>query len=163
MVSRRQFLRGREGAVAPLRPPHALAEDAFVECCTRCDACAEACPTGIIRRGDGGFPEIDFARGICTFCNDCVRACKPAALAAQGAAWTLRVEIGDSCIAQANVVCRSCGDSCDVSAIRFPPLRGAAALPVVNETNCTGCGACFSACPVSAITLRPATAAAITA
>jgi len=124
MNARRQFLRGHTRAAPPLRPPHALAEDAFIERCTRCDACREACT--------------------------------PGALAADGPAWTLQLVFESSCIAQANVVCRSCGDCCGVRAIRFPPRQGAAAVPVVDESLCNHCGACVSACPVAAIQLRPA-------
>ena len=159
MNARRQFLRGQSRAAPPLRPPHALAEGVFIERCTRCDACINACPTGILQRGDGGFPETDFGRGECTFCGDCRKACTPGALAADGPAWTLRLTFEAGCIAQANVVCRSCGDRCEVRAIRFPPRRGAAAVPVVDEALCNHCGACVSACPVSAISLRPETTA----
>jgi len=159
MNARRQFLRGHARAAPPLRPPHALAEDAFIERCTRCDACVTACPTRILRRGDGGFPETDFSRGECAFCNACREACTPGALAAEGPAWTLQLVFDGSCIAQANVVCRSCGDCCEVRAIRFPPRHGAAALPVVDESLCNHCGACVSACPVAAIQLRPDVAA----
>jgi ferredoxin-type protein NapF len=159
MNPRRQFLRGQSRAAPPLRPPHALAEDAFVASCTRCDACVSVCPTGILQRGDGGFPETNFSRGECTFCDACRKACTPGALAADGPAWTLQLAIEAGCIAQANVVCRSCGDRCDVRAIRFPPRRGAAAVPVVDEALCNHCGACISACPVAAIRLRPETAA----
>lgn len=62
--------------------------------------------------------------------------------------------IGVGCIAFAqNVVCRSCGDVCDVAAIRFSPRVGGAACPAVLDAHCTGCGECISACPANAITL----------
>ena len=80
-------------------------------------------------------------------------------VAADGPAWTLQLTFESGCIAQANVVCRSCGDRCEVRAIRFPPRQGGAAEPVVDEALCNHCGACVSACPVSAISLRPETTA----
>lgn len=65
--------------------------------------------------------------------------------------------IGPGCIAYAqNVVCRSCGDACGEAAIRFSPRLGGAALPLVLNERCTGCGDCLPACPASAITLAPA-------
>lgn len=169
-VSRRSFLRGRTSAPAPIRPPWSLPEAAFVSACTRCDACVTACPSRIIARGDGGYPVVDFSRGECTFCGDCGRACAPKALdrdAVAGAApWALAPQVGASCLAAHDVVCRTCGDTCPTRAIRFPPLLGRAAQPFVDATHCTGCGACVSACPVAAVALAavlpPALSVAIT-
>ena len=36
--------------------------------------------------GDGGFPEVDFQRGPCTFCEACREACPSGAIAARSAA-----------------------------------------------------------------------------
>ena len=55
----------------PQRPPWALNEFLFVDQCTRCNECITACEEEIIIRADGGFPEIDFNRGECTFCELC--------------------------------------------------------------------------------------------
>jgi ferredoxin-type protein NapF len=63
------------------------------------------------------------------------------------------IQIGSSCIAFNNVVCRSCGDACGETAIRFSPRLGGAALPELIAGRCTGCGVCIPACPASAITL----------
>ena len=66
-----------------LRPPGAIAEEAFLQACTRCTACAEACPHGAIfraparLRGAEGTPVLDPFRSPCRMCPDlpCVRAC----------------------------------------------------------------------------------------
>ena len=60
------------------------------------------------------------------------------------------------CFAEAGIVCRSCGDACAASAIRFQPRIGLPPQPIVNETTCTGCGDCVGACPGEAITLGAA-------
>ncbi len=155
-ASRRGFFRGDfSGRDMPLRPPWALLETEFVERCTRCDACSTACPTGIIVYGRGGFPEIDFARGECTFCGDCVRACEAGALRHVGeAAWSVKARIGGACIALKQVVCRTCGDACEARAIRFGLRAGGVAVPELDTEACTGCGACHGACPVGAIAMR---------
>jgi ferredoxin-type protein NapF len=155
-ASRRQFLRGEfSGRDMALRPPWALRKRKFVQCCTRCDACSDACPTGIIVRGQGGFPEVDFSRGECTFCADCVRACEAGALRyAAGAAWSVKAAIGTACIALKQVVCRCCGDACDARAIRFKLRAGGVAVPELDTDACTGCGACHGACPVGTIAMR---------
>ena len=64
--------------------------------------------------------------------------------------------INDDCLAEAGIVCRSCGDACAVSAIRFQLRIGLPPRAIVNETTCTGCGDCARACPGEAITLGAA-------
>lgn len=155
-LSRRGFLRARVMVRAvPVRPPWALAEEAFLAACTRCDACVGACPNHIVVRGEGGFAEIDFTRGECSFCRACVTACEPQALlAGEGKPWRILPEIGSMCLAQKNVVCRSCGDACEARALRFVPRLGGAALPELNAAACTGCGACVGACPAQAVMME---------
>ncbi|MDP2194573.1 MAG: 4Fe-4S dicluster domain-containing protein [Rhodocyclaceae bacterium] len=59
-----------------------------------------------------------------------------------------------ACIALAQgVFCRSCGDACAATAIRFSPRLGGAACPVILAEQCTGCGDCVAVCPASAIHL----------
>ncbi len=163
-VSRRQFLRGDFAARGtPLRPPWALSEDAFVDRCTRCDACADACPGGIIVRGQGGFPAVDFTRGACTFCGDCAAACREGALARGGPPWTVKAAIGAGCVTLRQVVCQSCGDACEAGAIGFRPRAGAVPVPQLDPIACSGCGACQAACPVGAIAMRHTETAAVAA
>lgn len=153
-ASRRNFLRGRFASRSnALRPPSALAEQAFRQVCTACGECSKACPTGIIGAGQGGYPEVDFTRGECTFCRACIDVCPTGALQrGEGQlGWSLRAVIGDACLARRGVECRVCGDLCLPGAIRFLPRRGGVAFSVVDAAQCTGCGACFAPCPVAAI------------
>lgn len=158
-ISRMQFLRGRfREAEAVLRPPWALAEEAFSAVCSRCDACLRACPEGILKRGSAGFPEVDFRAGECTFCGDCVTACPTPALnrfALDGGTrpWHLVAKIGAGCLALNKVVCRSCGDVCEPRAVSFRLAPGGVALPHLDAVACTGCGACVSVCPVAAMSV----------
>ena len=64
--------------------------------------------------------------------------------------------INDGCLAEAGIVCRSCGDACAVSAIRFQARIGLPPQAIVKEPTCTGCGDCVAACPGDAITLGAA-------
>jgi ferredoxin-type protein NapF len=156
-TSRRGFLSGRLRAARPVqRPPWAIGADAFVSRCTRCRECLRICPTGIVIAGGGGFPEVDFARGECTFCAACVTACAPAALMRHGASapWSLVATISDFCIAGRGVECRVCGEACGMGAIRFRPQAGGMARPQLDTAQCTGCGACYAPCPVGAIALE---------
>ena len=158
-ISRMQFLRGDiTGRTAPLRPPWALTETLFTERCTRCGDCLDACPTGILHKGRGGFPQVDFSRGECLFCNDCTDACTPAALhkSQDRAPWALKVSLDtETCIAFQGVECRACADPCESRAIRMRPHVGGVALPEIDFSTCTGCGACYAPCPVQALRIQP--------
>lgn len=148
------------GTGTSVRPPWAIAERAFVECCTRCDACIQACPERIIARGHAGFPVVDFNRGECTFCAECVAACAPRALlaphsdAAPDTAWRIKAHIQPGCLALDGVECRVCGEHCEARAIHFQLAAGAVATPEVDHGICNGCGACVSVCPVQAVVMH---------
>lgn len=154
--SRRNFLRGRfSKRKGPLRPPWSLAEDDFLQACTRCGDCEKICPTQIIGEGDGGYPVIDFVDGECTFCGDCVKVCKSGALKRREGQlpWTIHARIGEDCLARQSVECRVCGEQCAAGAISFPLKPGIISVPDVESSRCTGCGACVELCPTRAITI----------
>ncbi|PWC39892.1 ferredoxin [Azospirillum sp. TSO35-2] len=157
---RRGFLRGCAASTpAPIHPPWSRPAF-FTSLCTRCGACADACPETILRPGDGGYPEVDFARGECSFCGACADACAEPVFDRTAAPWSLRPVVAPSCLAVQRVVCRSCRDACPESAIAFRPAAGGAAHARIDDDACTGCGACVAACPVGAVTLnrQPGTA-----
>lgn len=63
--------------------------------------------------------------------------------------------IGSACVEPSGVMCRRCGDECDVRAISFRPLGGGKTQARVDAEICTGCGQCLSVCPVQAIDMIP--------
>lgn len=163
MIARSRLLRGDLfGRRSPVRPPWAIPESNFTDLCTRCDACEAACAQSIIHRGDGGYPQIDFSQRGCTFCGDCVKACQSGALRFTDdpalRPWNLRVEVGQGCLSLQGIVCRTCGESCEESAIRFQLQVGGCAIPLVNDKLCCGCGSCVGDCPIKAIRIRPLSA-----
>lgn len=159
-ISRMQFLRGRvSGATPVVRPPWSHEENQFTTLCQRCDACISACPTHVLRRGQAGFPEVDFSQGECRFCGDCVTACphSPFDRAAHQAGqrpWGIAAQMRSSCLTLNQVVCRSCSDACESSAISFHLFSGGIAKPQINHNRCTGCGACVAICPTRAISVQ---------
>ena len=167
-LSRRAFLRGKPPKVASnaIRPPWTIEASKFVEQCTRCDECISLCPEKILFRGDGGYPEVDFKRGECTFCAKCADACKAGAFhcfksdtphdicADPNKAWNLDVTINSNCLSINAVVCRACGDSCYEQAIRFKLQVGGVSIPIIDDDSCTGCGECLSICPKNAVSIK---------
>ena len=154
-LSRADLIRGRlSKAPVPIRPPWALPERRFRDACTRCNACRDACPEGIIGADKKGLPRVDFAAGECTFCGDCAAACEPRAVRRHdGRPWHIRARIEPRCLARRSIVCRSCEEACEPRAIRFRIVPGGVAEPSVAAADCTGCGACVSICPVDAVTV----------
>lgn len=158
---RRFFLRGQVRPAATAserpRPPWAIHPDtAFLARCTRCGDCVDVCPEKVLKRADGGFPEIDFSQAGCTRCGDCSRACATGAIGhpEAGVAFAWKVSVSDACLNRQFVECRLCGDACDDRALRFVPARGGISQLQISEDACSGCGACVGVCPVKAISLR---------
>lgn len=154
--ARRALFRGRSACEsAAVRPP--WSKESLLQACTRCDACIHACETGILIRGDGGYPEVDFSRGGCTFCGACREACEHDVFAiGDGKAWSLVATLNDSCLSTQGIVCRACDDACDYRALSFRLQTGGRALPMIDHAVCRGCGACVAVCPDSAIRMGEA-------
>lgn len=161
-LPRRAFLRGqflqslkteqvRQQGYQAIRPPWAdLAH--FLQKCTACAQCVNHCETQIIKRGAGGYPEIDFSRGECSFCQQCVEVCPELVFRpTTEPAWQHKVAVSAACLLEKRVECRACGDSCESRAIGFKPSLGGIAQLQLNLDSCNGCGACLSICPTQAI------------
>jgi ferredoxin-type protein NapF len=161
LQARRAFLLGRSTAAIDVRPPWSLSEQDFIDRCTRCSDCVNACPGKIIVIADGGFPAVDFSLGECTFCGECANACTTQAFDTnKPAPWHLHIAIDNRCLARQNIFCMACIDTCPEQAIR---LHYAAAVPTpeIDTASCIGCGACVAICPSHAISLHPHEPAAI--
>lgn len=174
-LSRRALFRGRvkskaSAPIEPIRMPWMIAMDDFIDRCTRCAKCIETCPEGVIKKGDGGFPTVDFQQGECTFCTECVDVCPEPVFkdtATQPWSWVAVIseERSESqpansltfdgvCMAHQGVVCQSCKDVCDVRAIQMRYLSSSTPVPTIDVDICTGCGACVSVCPTDAISMQ---------
>lgn len=155
LLSRRKLITGQwRRPASALRPPWSIDEAAFIQSCTRCQACIAACETGVLIAGGGDFPEIDFQRAECSFCQRCVSACEaPVFHSPDTPPWQQLAGFAAHCLAHQGVECRSCQDSCETNAIRFKPRLGGVAQPELIASACSGCGACVANCPVQAVTV----------
>lgn len=140
-----------------LRPPGAISERAFLQACTRCDKCMNACPKDAIQRVPKkmGFlimdtPYIDPIKVPCVMCDDlpCITACEDEALLPVPGGPT-EVEMGyaildkKKCQAYGHTFCQQCIIDC--------PMPGAITQnreqqPIFHKDICTGCGVCVRSC-----------------
>ena len=97
---------------------------------------------------------MDFHRGECTFCTECVSACQaPVFRPTTQTPWEYVAHIEAGCLATAQVFCQRCQDSCEQQAIRFSPRLGRVPTPSIHAESCNGCGACVADCPVGSISI----------
>jgi ferredoxin-type protein NapG len=151
-----------------IRPPGALAEDAFLGACVRCGQCVRDCPYDTLRLaelGDGmptGTPYFEPRTIPCEMCQDipCVKACPTGALdhdlkdidkARMGLAVLADQE---NCLNYLGLRCDVCYRVCPVidKAITLEPRRNERTgkhtlfIPTVHSDHCTGCGKCEKSC-----------------
>ncbi len=164
-------LYARQAASLPaqaIRPPGALAGEAFLGACIRCGLCVRDCPYDTLRLARlgeevaTGTPYFVAREVPCEMCEDipCVKACPTGALdhgltdiddARMGLAVLVDQE---TCIAFQGLRCEVCFNVCPVRGkaitleMQHNPRSGRHALfiPVVHSDACTGCGKCEQAC-----------------
>ncbi len=165
LLFRRFGMPGTDSAAAPrpVLPPGAGDLVRFSGACTRCYACVQQCPTGVIRvrtpqaagLGAAFLPLLDMDKGACAaFCNACTRACPAGALRPMPVDEKDKLQIGiakidrDACLAWTDGEhCMVCQEFCPYGAIADNPSPTGIPRPVVNPAACRGCGACQKDCP----------------
>ena len=148
-----------------LRPPGALdPDDRFLEACTGCGDCIEACPKGCLLTSEPAakekLPGIDPTYRPCHLCDDlpCIAACQDGALVNPGSPAQVRLGVARvdprRCVTFAGELCQLCFNTCP-----FPhqAIMMIGSRPLVREAACTGCGLCLFACPTNpkSITITP--------
>jgi ferredoxin-type protein NapG len=139
------------------RPPGALLEIGFLAACTRCGACADACPPHAIVKvaANGGLaagtPYIDPAVQPCIACPTmpCVAACPTPALTPLANGW-VGYRLGsvefypERCITYRGTACRVCAQACPIGESALAMDDGG--HPVLRREGCVGCGVCAREC-----------------
>ncbi len=141
------------GGRSLLRPPGGQDEERLLANCLRCDRCRSACPQNCIAVAhvEDGFvnmrtPRLDYRRGICDFCGECLRVCPTQALVPfDETVEKIGIAVVDSqeCLAFRSTGCKACYEKCPYEAISLT----ANDRPVVDEALCNGCGVCEYVCP----------------
>ncbi len=139
-----------------LRPPGAISERAFLQACTRCDKCINACPKDAIQRvpKKHGFlimdtPYIDPVKVPCVMCNDlpCIPACPDGALlpvpgGREEAKMGYAILDKKKCQAYGDTFCQQCIIDCPIPGV----ITQKDQKPIINKKTCTGCGVCVRSC-----------------
>jgi ferredoxin len=144
----------------PILPPGAKSLDHYRARCSGCQACAAACPAGIIKpRAPLPLPRLDYTDAGCQFnCVECGKVCPTGAISPLSleekkltriALSSLRFE---HCVVNTNhESCGACAEVCPTGAVTMVPYDepGIPYLtrPVLDDRYCIGCGACLAACP----------------
>ncbi len=172
-------LYGQRASALPahaLRPPGALAEEAFLAACTRCGLCVRACPYDMLHLAElgeempVGTPYFFAREAGCEMCPDipCVPICPTGALD-HGLTDIDEARMGlavlsdqETCIAFLGLRCEVCFNICPVrgKAITLETEHNARSgkhavfIPVVHSEACTGCGKCEEACILDEAAIR---------
>jgi MauM/NapG family ferredoxin protein len=138
-----------------IRPPGALPEANFLEACTRCDACFDACPIeAIVRvpdgRVDAGTPILQLETTACSICKGlaCTQVCEPGALLPLHRPRAIKMGLAvfdtELCLAYKGQFCDACIAICPTQPGAITSINGA---PSLVPDFCTGCGLCEQFCP----------------
>ncbi len=151
-----------QGSKPPVLPPGARDPSTFAALCSRCYACLNICPEGIIRIGSPlsrsvpalFSPELDFDRGFCReSCNRCTQVCPTGAIEQLTFARKHARKIGTArvvrseCLAwKENKFCLICDEHCSYGAFDIVHNEQGVPCPVVKTELCRGCGQCRDVC-----------------
>jgi MauM/NapG family ferredoxin protein len=149
-----------------IRPPGAVPEESFLARCLRCGECMKVCITNGLQPAAGesgplGFwtPVLVPRKGPCErHCNLCGRVCPTQAIRALGLEEKSYARIGRAAVDRSRCLewgfgkaCLVCDEVCPYGAIFVEKgLQGGKSRrgPVVDTSNCVGCGVCEKHCPV---------------
>lgn len=156
--ARREEAKPVDGPADLFRPPGALPEHDFLNACTKCNDCMDACPHGIIYKHFDTYSNANLTPVIspscmpCEMCEDtpCVTACDEGALVlAEGEKPKIgiaRIYIDHCFTWTGEAECTACEELCPL------PDKAIAADSQgrmrVKPALCDGCGHCVSHCPV---------------
>lgn len=153
-----------------ISPPGSQSVAHFLDHCTACHLCLEACPTKCLRPaymeyGAKGFlkPHLTFEQGFCNFdCTACADVCPAGAILPLPLKQKQKTRIAKAhfddqmCIVTKDKRdCGACSEHCPTKALDMVLIGKVITQPECNPDYCARCHECFKACPHGAITLIP--------
>jgi len=131
-----------------LRPPGAVPEAEFLERCTKCGDCIDACPHQSIQKLlKDGTPAIFPSESPCQLCHDlpCISACQDDALLPLSGldVVDMGVAVVSASLCTAGNGCNACVSQCPMKALS---MDFSAFSVAVDPTRCVGCGLCQFIC-----------------
>ena len=149
--------------LTPLTPPGSLSAKNMAQHCTGCQLCISECPNQVLRPSSDLMhlmqPVMSYERGYCRpECTRCSEVCPAGAIKPIAREVKASTQIGHAVWIKKNCIpltdgvsCGNCARHCPTGAIEMvlsdPDDEASAAIPVVNEAVCIGCGACENLCP----------------
>ena len=147
----------------PLTPPGSLSACNMAQHCTACQLCVSACPNEVLRPSTNLLklmqPEMSYERGYCRpECTRCSDVCPAGAIHPITVEDKSSTQIGHAVWVKKNCIpltdgveCGNCARHCPTGAIVMIHSDGydddSPYIPLLNETQCIGCGACENLCP----------------
>lgn len=163
-----KFTRTASSPAAPsahaISPPGSKSVRHFLDFCTACHLCLEACPTKCLRPaymeyGLNGIlkPHMDFSEGFCNFdCTSCADVCpagaiRPIDLAEKKHTRIAKAELHlPECIAACDKTdCGACSEHCPTKALDMVDIQ----QPTWDADSCILCGDCTHTCKVKAVSI----------
>ena len=140
-----------------ITPPGSQSINNFVNLCTSCHTCINACPTKVLR--PAGFlnmmqPTMDYSYAFCDYeCNICSKVCPSGAIKPLALEIKKKTQIGkvnlnkELCLVyKSDLNCGACAEHCPTKAVYMIPYKKIFG-PETNTDICIGCGACEHVCP----------------